>query len=112
MIEQIKQDLVEWDELVVKRPDLKGRCGKWPEWVRSLIGEVERLEETNKQIIKTADVIDARNQELIGQVEELQKALKQWEDFANHLNNITLCGMTKNEIRQALNTFAERSETK
>jgi hypothetical protein len=37
--------------------------------------ENERLEETNKQIIKTADVIDERNQTLIGQVEEMKKII-------------------------------------
>jgi hypothetical protein len=84
MIEQIKQDLAEWDELVAKRPELKGRCGKWPEWVRGLIGEVERLEHRDRVVSLTNETLGRYVREgkeeissLKLQNKELQKALEQ-----------------------------------
>lgn len=63
MIEQIKKELAEWDDLIVKRPELKGMCGKWPEWVRSLIDEAEehkRQAEEKEELLQHASrIIDS-----------------------------------------------------
>jgi thioesterase domain-containing protein len=125
MLEQIKQALEnatpDWHDNgneIVSKQNLRVGIGGFlkdednhlaanaPEWLRYLIDEVEQLKEREfNHYPITILALESR-------IDGLQKALKQWEDFANHLNNITSCSMTKNEIRQALNTFAGRSESK
>ena len=44
MKEQIKTEIAEWDEFIAKRPELNGRCGKWPDWCRWQNERIEQLE--------------------------------------------------------------------